>query len=119
MRTAIKKHVDSYRYAFRGIWLAMQSEKNMIIHSLAALAVMIVNYVLAVTRSEWIITIMLISIVISSEIFNTAIEKLADRVTIEHDPIIGLVKDLAAGGVLVICIAAVACGAIIYWPYVF
>ena len=52
-----------------------------------------------------------------AEIFNTAIEKLADWVTKEQDPLIGQVKDLSAGAVLVICFFAVVCAVIIYLPY--
>jgi diacylglycerol kinase (ATP) len=115
----IKKHLASYRFAFRGIWLGIQLEKNMIIHFAAALAVMIANYLLEISRLEWLITMILIGVVCAAEIFNTAIEKLADRVTTEHDVMIGQVKDLSSGGVLITCIAAAACGVVIYWPYLF
>ena len=113
----IKKHLASYRYAFRGIWHAFRYERNMIIHLIAALAVLIVNYLLKISQTEWIVTVMLIGIVWSAEIFNTAIETLADRVTQERDPMIGRVKDLASGAVLIICFAAVICALIIYCPY--
>ena len=115
----IRKHLASYRFAFRGIWLSIQSEQNMIIHLGVALTVMVVNYVLEIDRLEWLISMILIGVVCAAEIFNTAIEKLADRVTKEQDPLIGQVKDLASGAVLIVCIAAAACGVVIYWPYLF
>jgi diacylglycerol kinase len=115
----IKKHLLSYKYAIRGIWLAFRYERNMLIHLIAAFAVMIVNYVLNVTSTEWLITLLLIGAVWMAEIFNTAIEKLADRVSKDHDPLIGQAKDLSAGAVLVICIIAVVCAAVIYYPYLF
>jgi len=115
----IKKHLISYTYAFRGIWLAFRHEPNMIFHVIAALAVLIVNYALGISQTEWLITVMLIGLAWTAEVFNTAIEKLADRVTKEQDPIIGQVKDLAAGAVLIICLAAVVCAVIIYYPYLF
>lgn len=113
----IKKHLLSYKYAFRGIWLAFRFEPNMVIHVIAALAVLLINYLLDIGKTEWLLTLMLIGIVWTAEIFNTAIEKLADRVTKDHDPLIGQAKDLAAGAVLVICLIAAVCAAIIYWPY--
>jgi len=113
----IKKHLDSYRFAFRGIAFAFQAEKNMIIHLIAALAVIAVNYLLGISRVEWLITLVLIGVVCAAEVFNTAIEKLADRVTREQDSMIGQVKDIASGAVLIVCIAAAVCGAVIYWPY--
>jgi diacylglycerol kinase len=113
----IKRHLTSYRYAMKGIWLAFRYEPNMSFHLVAAVAVLIVNVLLDISRTEWLITLMLIGIVWMAEIFNTAIEKLADRVTQDRDPIIGKAKDLAAGAVLIICFAAVICALIIYWPY--
>jgi diacylglycerol kinase len=113
----IKKHLTSYIYAFRGIWLAFRHEPNMVFHLLGAVLVFITNYLLEVNRTDWIITIMLIGIVWMSEVFNTAIEKLADRVTKDHDALIGKAKDLSAGAVLIICIIAVICAVIIYYPY--
>ena len=114
----LKKHLLSYRYALRGMWLAFRFEPNMAIHVAAALAVVLINYWLDVTKTEWLITLILIGIVWMAEIFNTAIEKLADRVTKEQDPLIGQAKDLAAGAVLVVCIVAVICGVVIYIPYI-
>ena len=113
----IRRHLASYRYAMRGIWLAFRYDRNMIFHLAAAVVVLIVNFLLDISRTEWLITLMLIGIVWMAEIFNTAIEKLADRVTKEHDPMIGMAKDLAAGAVLIICFAAIVCAVIIYLPY--
>jgi diacylglycerol kinase len=114
----IKKHLASYQYAFRGIWNAFRYENNMVIHLAAAVAVLLVNYLLRVTNTEWLITLMLIGLAWMAEIFNTAIEKLADRVSKDHDPLIGQAKDLAAGAVLIICLIAVVCACVIYLPYV-
>ena len=114
----IKKHLASYRYAFRGIRIAFRSENNMVIHLAAAVGVLIVNYILDVTSTEWLITLMLIGLAWMAEIFNTAVEKLADRVSKNPDPLIGQAKDLAAGAVLIICLVAAMCAGVIYWPYV-
>jgi diacylglycerol kinase len=114
----IRKHLLSYKYALRGIWLAFRYERNMVIHLIAAAGVVSVNYMLHISRMEWLITVLLIGVVWMAEIFNTAVEKLADRVTKEKDPMIGSAKDLAAGAVLIICIIAVICAAVIYVPYI-
>jgi diacylglycerol kinase len=113
----IKKHLAGYPHAFRGIGLAFRYENNMIFHLAAAMAVVLVNYLLEVSRTEWLITLILIGLAWMAEIFNTAIEKLADRVNPEHDPLIGHVKDLSAGAVMVMCLIAVLCALIIYLPY--
>lgn len=114
----IKKHLASYKHALRGIWFAFRYEPNMIVHGIAMMAVLIANAMLKVSRTDWIITLALIGIVLMSEIFNTALETLANKVSQEQDPLIGRAKDLAAGAVLIVGIAAVLCAVIIYWPYV-
>lgn len=112
-----KKHLNSYRYAIRGIRLAFRYENNMAYHLAAGTAVLIVNYLLGVSRTDWVLTLMLIALAWMSEVFNTAIEKLADRVSKDRDPLIGNAKDLAAGAVVIICFFAAICGLIIYIPY--
>ena len=113
----IKKNFNSYRYAIRGIRLAFRYERNMSYHLAAGIAVLIINYLLRVSRTEWLITLILIGLAWMSEVFNTAIEKLADRVSTDHDPLIGNAKDLAAGAVVIICFFAAICAIIIYIPY--
>ena len=75
------------------------------------------NIVLKVTQTEWLITLMLTGLALMAEVFNIAIERLADRVTKEQDPLIGQAKDLASGAVLIICFFAAVCAVIIYLPY--
>lgn len=115
----IKKHLNSYRYAIRGIWLALRYEVNMTLHLVATVAVIVTNYMLELSRTDWLITLLLIGIVWAAEIFNTAIEKLADRVSKDNDELIRNAKDLAAGAVLFVCIVAAICAVIIYYPYLY
>jgi diacylglycerol kinase len=115
----IKKHLAGYRYSVNGIWLAFSNEPNMIFHFAAAIVVILVNSLLKIDTTEWLVTLILIGLTWMAEIFNTAIERLADRVTKDQDPLIGQVKDLASGAVLIICIVALICALIIYIPYVF
>ncbi|MEO3405560.1 diacylglycerol kinase family protein [Mucilaginibacter sp. CAU 1740] len=114
----IKKHLASYKYSVRGILVAFKGDQNMFFHLIAAIAVVITNCLLKISRTEWLITIILISLALMAELFNTAIEKLADCVTREQDPLIAQVKDIASGAVLIICGGAVVCALIIYLPYI-
>ncbi|RZK56588.1 MAG: diacylglycerol kinase family protein [Pedobacter sp.] len=113
----IRKHLKSYKYALQGIWFAFRYEQVMIFHLIGALIVFTINLLLKVNQFEWLVTLMLIGLTWMAEVFNTAIEKLADRVTKEQDPLIGQAKDLASGAVLIICLFAFVCAVIIYLPY--
>jgi diacylglycerol kinase len=113
----IRKHLASYGYGIRGIGLAFQYESAMRCHLAATIGVILVNVLLQISRIEWLITLMLIGLVWMAELFNTALEKLADRVTQDQDLLIGHVKDLASGAVSILCLVAVICALIIYLPY--
>jgi diacylglycerol kinase len=54
-----------------------------------------------------------------AEVFNTAIEKLVDLLSPQYNPKAGLIKDIAAGGVLVASIFAVITGLILFLGKIF
>jgi len=60
-----------------------------------------------------------VTLVFMAEIFNTAIEMLMDMLTSKYRLRIKLVKDIAAGVVLVTCLNAVAVGYILFAKKIF
>lgn len=114
MAPEIKKRVRSFRVAFRGIGMMLQSEFNARVHALATIVVVAAGFGFGIDRREWLAVILAITAVWSAEAFNTAIESLGDVVSREQHPGIGRAKDLAAGGVLLAALGAVAIGAIVF-----
>jgi diacylglycerol kinase len=112
----ILKAVRSFRYAGVGIYSLFRYENNARIHLLACLAVIIAGFFFQISSREWIAVIIQIALVWSAEAFNTAIEKLADLVSPDYHPVIKVVKDTAAAGVLMLAISAVLVGGIIFVP---
>lgn len=115
----INSYCMSYVFAIRGVRVALTQERQMLLHLVAATLVIVLNIILKISKTDWIITIILIGLVLMAEIFNTAIEKMADRITKEQDPFIRDIKDLSAGAVLTIGIVAAITAIIIYYPYIF
>ena len=107
----------SFGYAITGLRLLVRNEHNARIHLVATVAVVIVGFMLEIDRNEWRWLIIAAALVWMAEAFNTSIERLADVVTLERDPRIALVKDVAAGGVLVCSIAAALIGVLTLVPY--
>jgi len=67
---------------------------------LAVLAIAVpVAFLIAADGWKRLALIAVIVLVLVVELLNTAIEKLADRVTLEQDPIIGRVKDMGSAAV--------------------
>ena len=67
-------------------------------------------------KIEWCIITIAIVMVISAELFNTAIETVVDMVSPQKNPQAKLVKDIAAAAVLVLAIGAAVIGIIIFGP---
>ncbi len=52
-----------------------------------------------------------------AEVLNTAIEKTLDLIEPEHNGKVAIIKDMAAGAVLVAAVGAFIIGSVIFWPY--
>lgn len=114
-----RKRIRSFRYAFNGIKLLIGREPNAWIHCFAAVCVVGAGLWLGLSSVEWGIIILVIGAVLAAEAVNSAIEALADRVTSDYDEAIKQAKDLAAGAVLLLAIAAAVIGMIIFLPKLF
>ena len=92
-------------------------EQNITFHLLAASVVVMAGIFWGITRAEWLAVIICIGMVITAELFNSAIERLVDMVSPQWQRIAGEVKDIAAGAVLVTAIAAAVVGLLVFVPY--
>jgi len=110
-------HVLSFKYAFAGVVAALKQEPNLKFHFLAGILVLILSFVLKISKEDWIVIIFLIGFVISVELTNTAIEVVVDAFIDKQHPGAKLAKDISAGAVLVAALTAAAIGVIIFLPY--
>lgn len=118
MRYDYKKQLRSFGYAWKGIRCCIGKEQNLSFHLIATVVVIAAGISIGITRTEWMIVVLCIGVVIAAELFNTSIEKLVDLVSPGHHPIAGQVKDIAAGAVLVCAATAAVIGAFIFLPYI-
>ncbi|MEM8953744.1 MAG: diacylglycerol kinase family protein [Verrucomicrobiota bacterium] len=110
---------NSFRHAFRGLATAFRTQPNFRLHILATTFALAFGLLLRIYPGEWAALIIVIALVLGAECFNTALEFLADRVTTDHDPLIGKAKDLSAAAVLIFSIAAATTVALIFLPKVY
>lgn len=113
---SIRKRIRSFGYALNGIRLLVLHEHNAWIHLLAAVCVVGAGFFFHLSLSEWVAVVIVIGLVIFAEAVNSAIEVLCDLVSPEYNEAIGRVKDLAAGAVLLLAIAAAIVGILIFFP---
>lgn len=113
---SIKRLKKSFGYALKGIDDVVSNEPNMKIHVSVAILVVIMAFLLKVSLMEWIILVLLIGAVLAAETINTTIENLIDMYTKEYNEKAKVVKDTAAGTVLILAITAAIIGLMIFIP---
>ena len=114
-----KNIINSFKYAFEGIFSGLKTERNLKIHFSIMILVIILGIILKISKVEWMICIILFGLVISLELVNTAIENTVDLITEEKNPKAKISKDVAAGAVLVSAISSFIIGLIIFIPKIF
>lgn len=106
-------------FAANGLKQVFKTQFNFKIHSLAAISVVLFGWWLEVSVPEWLALVICIGCVLAAELMNTAIEFLVNLVSPEFNPKAGLVKDIAAGAVLVTALMSLAVSLIIFVPKIF
>ncbi len=113
------KLISSFKYAGEGIYSLFMHERNAQIHLVAAVCVIIAGCLFDLCAWDWCAVVMCIGGVFMAEGFNTAVEKLCDKVSPQQDPLIKTAKDIAAGAVLLFVFSSIAVGLIVFLPYIF
>ena len=113
----LKKRVNSFRYAFRGIARVFHTQRNMQIHVIIALLVIVAGIWFQLRIAEWLFIVLAMGFVFSAEIFNSAVEELVNLVSPGYNEKAGRVKDMAAGAVLIAAITAAIIGLFIFVPH--
>ncbi len=93
-------------FALAGIRHAWRGERSLRTQGYVALALIPFMAWLDPAPHWWALTGVMVALVMAAELFNSALERLADHLHPERHPAIGLVKDCAAGAVLVLSAAA-------------
>lgn len=108
--------IRSFHYAFAGVGYLFRTQRNARIHLVIGTAACAVGVWVGLTRTEWAVIIFTIALVLILEGLNTAIEAAIDLASPQFHPLAKIVKDLAAGMVLIAAIASIGVGLLILGP---
>lgn len=108
----------SFGYAIAGLSYSFKENQNIKIHIIAAIVVLFFGLILGLTKYEMFSVGLLIILVISAEMINTAIEEVVDLLVNEHRLEAKIAKDVGAGMVLLISIFAFIVGIFIFVPHI-
>lgn len=106
---------ERLRFACAGIVYAFRTENSFRTHALAAVAAFIALAWLRPAPVWWALVALTVAAVFAAELFNTALEQLADRLHPGQHPQIKAAKDCGAAAVLVCSVAALAVAAALLW----
>lgn len=106
--------IDSFHYAFEGLYYVFKSQKSMRIQSIMVAMVLLAAWGFGVSHLELVILLMTMIMVLVAEVFNTAVECVIDLKIDEYSERAKVVKDVAAAGVLLCAMAALLIGIMIF-----
>lgn len=115
----IRKFLKGFSFAFKGMAYAFSTQINFKVHVVSAIAVCALGYYSGLKNTEWLWISAAISLVMITELFNTAIEVLVDLVSPGYHPNAGIIKDLASAAVLMSAFLALIIGLVIFIPKYF
>ncbi len=118
-RFSWKKRRRSFLYAFKGIAHTIRTQHNFRIQIVLMLFAILLGAVFNIEQHEWLAIAVVSGLVLSFEIANTVVETFLDEHYPEPNKKTGLIKDLAAGAVLMASIAALVVGLLIFIPKIF
>jgi diacylglycerol kinase len=113
---SIMARARSFKYAFEGLRSLFRRDHNIILHLVATIVVIALSIWVKVTTAEALVLVFSIGFVWVAELFNTAIEKIMDLISMQRHPQIKFIKDVSAAAVLIASITAAIAGCIIFIP---
>lgn len=115
-RSITNKTKRSFKFAIEGLLYAIKTQRNLRIHLFFTFLIIFAGILFQINHLEFAILILTIAIVISMEIFNTAIEAGIDLVSPSNQPLAKIAKDLGAAAVLMFAIGSIVIGLLIFGP---
>ncbi|MDZ4748114.1 MAG: diacylglycerol kinase family protein [Saprospiraceae bacterium] len=112
----MRNWLNSVGHAIQGIGFLIKTERNFRIEIAFAGIAIFLGIWLHISMIEFCIVLLCIGAVLSAEAFNSAVERMADFQSLEIHPDIKSIKDIAAGGVLLVAFITFVIGLMIFAP---
>lgn len=115
MTNGFRKWRRSFRYAYEGIKYALDTQRNMKFHFCVAFLVLLAALFARLPKTDILFILLAVTLMIVTELINTAVEKTVDLAMPERHPLAKIAKDVAAASVLVSAGFAVIVGMIVFY----
>ena len=115
-RPTKRSWLEKFRDAFRGLWIGVRGQSSFAVHLPAAALVIAAGFVLQVDHAEWCLLVLCITMVLTAEMFNSALESMAKAIDVEHNLHLADGLDVGSAAVLAAAVGSAVIGAIIFVP---
>ena len=112
----MKTFLRSVMFAWLGVKQFFSRDRNGKIQTVIGITAIVLGFTVSLSSFQWLLVLFCIGLVISLEMINSAIEKYCDLVTTDFHPGIKIIKDVAAGAVLIASLMSLVIGLIIFIP---
>jgi diacylglycerol kinase len=112
----MKTFIKSVDFALQGMTQFFSKQRNAKLQTVMGITAITLGFIVSISPYQWLLVLFCIGLVISLEMINSAIEIFCDMVTTDFHPKIKIIKDVAAGAVLVASLASLVIGLIIFIP---
>ncbi|MBN2580244.1 MAG: diacylglycerol kinase [Pirellulales bacterium] len=106
--------VNKFRNAFRGVKAGVRGQSSFFVHFFMTAAVIAAAVILDVSLTQWCLLLLCVTIVLTAEMFNSALESMAKAITGNLDPHLENSLDIGSGAVLLASVGAAVVGSIIF-----
>ena len=113
-RPADRSMIDSFHHAFEGLYHVFNTQSSMRVQTVASVLVLLAAWGFGVSHVELLLLLTAMVAVLAAETFNTAIEGVIDLEVDYRSEAARIVKDVAAGGVLICSIYALLAGIMVF-----
>lgn len=110
----MRHFIQSFGWAGKGLSAVWREERNFRVEVVIGILAVIAGFIREFSAIQWLFLVFAIALVILGEIVNTVVEDLCDIVEPNQNPLIGKVKDMMAGYVLVSSVVSVIVGLFIF-----
>ncbi len=115
----IRKLIESFKVAFKGLFYGARDEATFRAGLAISVVVIFLTFYFPLISIERAIIFLTIFVVLGMELINTQVERTTNLIDRNYNPEIKIIKDLAAGAVLLIVIVSAIVGGLIFIPYIF
>ena len=114
----IDRFINSWKYSIDGLKYAYTHEQSLLLHITLSVIALIMGIYFNITATQWIFLVIVLSLLMVTELLNTAIEATVDLVTEEYHPMAKVAKDCGSAAALVGTLLASVVGAYVFLPHI-